>query len=235
VFQVKTALLYDALNLFITAYAELEKRQELVVKSLNCHSNQISAHGYRLVDFIAAVKQSITRDEAVKLKTYDCSDTFRWNSVDNSAGLIFMRNQVEFVAAQRVERDAGGSHVWPHKFQFFGRAHLFQDANSRIKKSARDRRLGLHQARRHPFDDHVGRQRERTVSTAQRENLQSGVQVNRDFVRTASDPLLQDLPAVLVSKGWSRRERDERQQCLRGLRHGPDRRHLQAVRVQLRI
>ncbi|XP_068908898.1 glutamate receptor ionotropic, kainate 2-like [Tenebrio molitor] len=52
--KVKTALLYDALNLFITAYAELEKRQELVVKSLNCYSNQISAHGYRLVDFIAA-------------------------------------------------------------------------------------------------------------------------------------------------------------------------------------
>ncbi|XP_063930572.1 glutamate receptor ionotropic, kainate 2-like isoform X2 [Zophobas morio] len=56
--KVKTALLYDALNLFITSYSELEQTEELLVKPLSCDTTEISTHGYRLAAFIALSNMS---------------------------------------------------------------------------------------------------------------------------------------------------------------------------------
>ncbi|XP_044259006.1 glutamate receptor ionotropic, kainate 2-like isoform X1 [Tribolium madens] len=56
--KVNTAFLFDALNLFITAYSNLDREQEVDVKSLSCGTNEISTHGYRLSAFISMLNMT---------------------------------------------------------------------------------------------------------------------------------------------------------------------------------
>lgn len=78
--QVKTAFLFDALNLFITAYANLDIEQEMDIKSLTCDTNEISTHGYRLSAFISMVNQ------AIQLKLNLFSNLFQLNMTKGMLG-----------------------------------------------------------------------------------------------------------------------------------------------------
>ncbi|KAB0802246.1 hypothetical protein PPYR_04432 [Photinus pyralis] len=50
--RTNAALIYDALNLFITIFAELDVSQRIQVKPLNCQGSEISDHGLSMSAFI---------------------------------------------------------------------------------------------------------------------------------------------------------------------------------------
>ncbi|KAF5301498.1 hypothetical protein FQR65_LT08801 [Abscondita terminalis] len=51
--RTKAALIYDALNLFITIFTKLDKTETMVVKSLSCAKKEVSDYGLRISAFIA--------------------------------------------------------------------------------------------------------------------------------------------------------------------------------------
>nr|AWT23260.1 IR15 [Hycleus cichorii] len=59
--KINTALMYDALNLFINSYSQLDRSEELYVKPLNCDPHAISSHGYPLAAFIAKKNMTFGR------------------------------------------------------------------------------------------------------------------------------------------------------------------------------
>ncbi|CAH1183231.1 unnamed protein product [Phaedon cochleariae] len=48
--HTKTALLYDALNLFISVYSELDTKEKLTLKPLSCESYETSSHGRKFAN-----------------------------------------------------------------------------------------------------------------------------------------------------------------------------------------
>ncbi|KAJ8959263.1 hypothetical protein NQ317_015067 [Molorchus minor] len=48
--ETKTALLYDALNLFITTFSEEDSKEELILRPLSCEKSETSWHGIRFAE-----------------------------------------------------------------------------------------------------------------------------------------------------------------------------------------
>ncbi|XP_028155734.1 glutamate receptor ionotropic, kainate 2-like isoform X1 [Diabrotica virgifera virgifera] len=57
--HTKTPLLYDALNLFISVYADLEVKNKLTVNPLNCKEDNVSTHGQVFFDTIKEEKKNL--------------------------------------------------------------------------------------------------------------------------------------------------------------------------------
>ncbi|RZB73481.1 glutamate receptor ionotropic, kainate 2-like, partial [Asbolus verrucosus] len=85
---VKTALLYDALNLFITSFLELDTTEAMIVKSLDCQKNEVSSHGNRLAAFISA--RNFTKGKLIG----PISGPVTFNSLGERASLRLQINEV---------------------------------------------------------------------------------------------------------------------------------------------
>lgn len=64
--QTHTALIYDAVNIFMTAYAQLAKNEEMYDYALSCQSSTTSDHGAKISAYLQNV--SYTKH---KCKTID--------------------------------------------------------------------------------------------------------------------------------------------------------------------
>nr|UTN00866.1 ionotropic receptor [Semanotus bifasciatus] len=53
--RAKTALLYDALNVFVTVFSEEDAKEELVLKPLSCEKLETSSHGSRISEAVMKV------------------------------------------------------------------------------------------------------------------------------------------------------------------------------------
>lgn len=57
--QVDTALIYDAVLLFAKALHELDRNQNVYVKSLNCEGTDSWAYGHNLINYMKLVCERI--------------------------------------------------------------------------------------------------------------------------------------------------------------------------------
>ncbi|CAH1961045.1 unnamed protein product [Acanthoscelides obtectus] len=57
--RTKTALFYDAVNLFFNTFAEMEKKELLIIKPLSCQASEKSSHGTKLSQALKKVHSEV--------------------------------------------------------------------------------------------------------------------------------------------------------------------------------